>query len=180
MVEIEINDKSIEPKEYFTVLKGRINKSSKDKLRKQLDVLGEQIIMAKKIGQENFLNKLSFCYKTILKEQELLARGVEDFVYKDDIKSFIDKVEPKNSIKIIELSRYQRAIPIDNLKIIEETKKWNLFDDYCVVFTDFTDNNYQTEEERKLVERNRDPIVFGYFKEKQSGAHLDRDWETTQ
>ncbi len=182
MTEIEINKEAIEPKDYFKILKGNIKKSVKDKLESQLEALGSQIIHAKEAGQKNFLERLSFCYEVIIKEQKLLAHGTDRFVYKEDIKSFLDVVEPKNSIKIIELGRYPRAIPIENLKTIQEAKKLEIFDDFCVVFTDLTGQDYQTPEEKKFVAKNRDPIVFGYFKDNPSAIQHERfyfitDWE---
>lgn len=181
-VEININNEAIEPKDYFKILKGNIKKSIKEKLESQLEALGSQIIHAREVGQKNFLERLSFCYEVIIKEQELLAYGIDRFVYKEDIKSFLDVVEPKNSIKIIELSRYPRAIPIDNLKAIQEAKELQIFDDFCVVFTDLTGQDYQTPEEKKFVAKNRDPIVFGYFKDTPSATQHERfyfitDWE---
>ncbi len=182
MKEIEINKEAIEPKDYFKILKDNIKKSVKDKLESQLEALGGQLIHARDIGQKNFLERLSFCYEVIVKEQKLLAQGIDRFVYKDDIKSFLDIVTPKNSIKIIELSRYPRAIPIDNLKAVQVAKELEIFDDFCVIFTDLTGQDYQTPEEKKFVAKNRDPIVFGYFKDKSSATQHERfyfvtDWE---
>ena len=180
--EFEVNEEAIEPKDYFKVLKSKLKKSEKNKLEAQLDSLGEQIIHARQVGQKNFLERLSFCYDVILKEQLLLANGHESFVYKEDIKVFLDKVTPKNSIKIIELSRYPRAIPVDNLKAIEAVQKLKVFDDFCVVFTDLSGEDYATPKEKKFVQRNRDPVVFGYFKDKESSTQHERfyfitDWE---
>ncbi len=182
MTQININQEAIEPKDYFKILKGNIKKSIKDKLEAQLEALGSQIIHAREVGQKNFLERLSFCYEVIIKEQTLLAQGIDRFVYKEDIKSFLDIVEPKNSIKIIELSRYPRAIPIENLKAIQEAKAMGVFDDFCVVFTDLTGQDYQTPKEKEFVAKNRDPIVFGFFKDKPTATQHERfylitDWE---
>lgn len=182
MTDITINKEAIEPKDYFKILKDNVKKSVKDKLEAQLEALGSQIIHARDVGQKNFLERLSFVYDVITKEQILLAQGIDRFVYKEDIKSFLGIIEPKNSIKIIELSRYPRAIPIENLKVIQEAKEMNIFDDFCVVFTDLTGQDYQTPEEKQFVAKNRDPIVFGFFKDKPTATQHERfylitDWE---
>lgn len=181
-IEIKTNPEAMEPKDYFKILKGNIKQSAKADLERQLETLGSQIIHAREIGQKNFLERLAFCYEVITKEQTLLVHNISKFVYKEDIKSFLDIVEPKNSIKIIELSRYPRAIPIENLKRIQEVKKLEIFDDFCVVFTDLTGQDYQTPEEKKFVTKNRDPIIFGYFKDNPSATQHERfyfitDWE---
>jgi len=180
--EIAVNKDAIEPKDYFKILKSNVKKSVKEKLEAQLEALGAQIIHAREVGQKNFLERLSFCYDTVLKEQSLLAQGVDRFVYKEDVKSFLDVVEPKNSIKIIELERYPRSIPLDNLKQIQDVQKLGIFDDYCVVFTDLTGQDYQTPKEKAFVAKNRDPIVFGYFKDMPTATQHERfyfitDWE---
>lgn len=179
---VSVNEDAVEPNQYFKVLKGNLNKLDQKKLQEQLNLIGEQIVLAKVVNQKAFLRKLAFTYETIIKEQELLVHGIEKFVYKDDVKNLIDKVKPVNSIKIIELDRYPRAIPLDNLKKIKEIKEKNIFDNFCVVFTDFTKEDYTTPEEKKWVEKNKDPVVFGYFRHEKTGIMHDRfylvtDWE---
>jgi hypothetical protein len=153
-----------------------------------LNAIGALIIEAKKIGQRSFLEKLVFTYTTMFKEQNLLANGIDTFCYKDDIKLFLDRITPKNSIKIIELERYPRPIPIDVMKKIQTVQKKELFDDYFVVFTDFTgvktgtSTDYATRAEKQFIQRNKDPIVFGFFQHKETGLKHDRvyyiaDWE---
>ena len=79
-------------------------------------------------------------------------------MYKDTIEDYITNVADK-SVKIIELSRYMREIPDELVDTIERTK--NLFDEFYVVFTDYTGR-----EERKIEKerRDKDPILFGVFK----------------
>ena len=179
---IEVNEDAIQPKDYFKIVKGKFKTQTKDKLEKQLKTIAQNIIAAKKVGQTAFLHKLAFTYDIVLKEQVLLSSGFKKYVHKEDVQMFIDKVQPKNSVKIIELERFPRAIPMKNLKDIQKAKDLEIFDDFCVVFTDFTDNDYQTKEEKDLIKKNRDPIVFGYFKHEKSGLRHDRfylvtDWQ---
>lgn len=181
-IEIEVNTDAVEPSDYFKILKGKIKNVSEDDLKSQLSVIGEQLIAARNIGQQTFLEKLAFTWETILKEQILLKCGITQYVYKDDIKYFLDNIKPQNSIKIIELERYPRAIPLDVLHRVNDVKSKNIFDEFCVVFTDFTSEKYQSEEDKKVIERNKDPIIFGYFKQKETGLKHDRfyfvaDWE---
>lgn len=178
----EINEKAIEPNEYFKVLKGGLKKTELTALQKQLDIIAEHIVLARNVGQKNFLKKLSFSYETIIKEQLLFTKGYKEFVFKDDVRQFLDKVTPKNSVKIIELERFPRSIPVANLKKIQEAQDLNIFDDYAVVFTDFTKDKHQTSADKKTIARNRDPIVFGYFEDKKENYYHDRfyfitDWE---
>lgn len=179
---VEVDPNAIEPKDYFKVLKGKLQHAKDDQLQNQLDVIAQQLVAANRIGQKKFLYQLAFTHKALVAEQKLLTHGVTQFVYKDDVKEFIDKVTPKNSVKIIELQRFPRAIPLDVQKRIEDVKNLNLFDDFLVVFTDFTGSDHKDKEEQKVIARNRDPIVFGIFFNEKTGLKHDRfyfvaDWE---
>lgn len=171
----------MEPHEYFAELKTNLKDAQKAEFESQMATIKEQILAASEIGQKTFLHRLSFTHEVIKKEQELLAYGISKYMLRDDITKFLDKVVPKNSIKIIELDRYPRPIPLDVMTKIKEVKELGIFDDFFIVFTDFTDNTYETPEEKKMVERNRDPVVFGWFKLDKPNFKHDRvyyvaDW----
>lgn len=216
---ITVNPDSMEPSQYFKILKENIKGIDANMLENHLNLIGAQLIKAKGIGQKSLVDKLSMTYDVIKREQMILAAGYDKFVYQDDVKKFIDLAKV---IKVIELERFPRAIPHDNLEDIKDAKelhtiekkiekqkkkvlqqdpknkkkkieveietdveveiKHPMFDDFCVVFTDLVNENHTTEEEKAYVNRNRDPIVFGYFKHKNSGLLHDRfyfitDWE---
>lgn len=83
---------------------------------------------------------------------------------------------------MIELDRFPRTIPLENLERIKEAKGLEIFDDFMVIFTDLTNNVQSTEEEMKFVDRNKDPVVFGYFRHEEAGINHSRfyfitDWE---
>lgn len=179
---LEINPEAKEPNEYFKLLKSSTLRVDEKALMASLDVIAEHILQAKKIGQVAFLRKLAFTGDVLLKEQILYQSGFKDFVLIDDIKKYIDKVKPVNSVKIIELERYPRAIPWEAMSNIAKAQDLGLFTDFCVIFTDFSDADYKTPEEKKMVARNRDPVVFGFFKDSDTGQKHDRfyliaDWE---
>lgn len=179
---VEVNDSAKTPTEYFNILKTSLTDSDEAKLKAQLNTIATQLIKAEQLGQTSYLNRLSFAYNTVIKEQLLLVSGFTKYVLKEDIQRFLRTVTPKNSIKIIELERFPRAIPNDNLDDIIRAKNLNIFDGFAVVFTDFTDEIVQTPAEKEYVQKNRDPIVFGYFKTKDNELNYDRyyfitDWE---
>ena len=150
-LEVVINPDTVEPAEYFRLLKDSIQHTNENMLEANLTKLGDLIIKARKIGQKAFLHKLAFAYQTIVKEQALLAAGINKYVYQDDIKTFLDKVK---EVKIIELERYPRAIPDDNMAEIQKAKEMGLFDDFVVVFTDLTGKDYKTEDEKQYGQRS--------------------------
>jgi hypothetical protein len=177
-----VNTEAVEPTEYFRVLKSKVDETTAKYLQDQLDVIAAQIVAAKEVGQQSFLNILSFAYQTIIKEQILLANGINKFVDKEDVKTFLDKVQPQNSIKVIDLSRFPRAIPLKVLKDIKHAQDLNIFDEFLVVFTDLQNLIKQDEATKEFINRNRDPVVFGIFKHDKIGIDHDRfyyitDWE---
>lgn len=169
-----------EPTEYFEELKSNLSQAELKDLENQLEAVSEQIVLAKKLGQNNMLHKLSFVYQTILRERVLLSSGLDTYVHKDDIVKYIESVTPKNSVKIIELDRFPRVIPPENAEAILKYK--DLFDEVCIVFTDFTDDDHKSEVDKVTVNKNKDPIAFGYFRNESANLRHDRfyfitDWE---
>lgn len=169
-----------EPTAYFEQLKSKLSEVQMADLESQIEALSEQILTAKELGQKNMLHKLSFVYQTILREKVLLINDINTYVYKEDIVRFIESVKPANSVKIIELERFPRVIPEENATKILKYKEF--FDEVCIVFTDFTEDNHESEADKQIVNRNRDPIAFGYFKNASANLRHDRfyfitDWE---
>lgn len=179
MTEVIEATEDFEPTAYFEQLKSMLSEVHMTELESQIEALIDQIVMAKSLGQKNMLHKLSFVYQTILREKVLLVNDIRNYVYKDDIVKYIENVKPKNSVKIIELERFPRVIPEENAEVILKYKDY--FDGICIIFTDFTENTYESETDKKIVQRNRDPIAFGYFNNEKANLRHDRfyfitDW----
>lgn len=130
-----------------------------------------------KTGQKQALAKLVYTLKVINKECILVSIGYNQYVYKDAIDYYIDNHQDElHPVKIIELAEYTRTIPEDIVKKVEETK--DIFDEFFVVFTDYTGKEDQRVEAEK---RNRDPILFGVFLDTKSRVCIERfyyigDW----
>lgn len=172
----------MEPKEYFEELKGQGKTMDTETLKKNLEAIDNIIESSFSLGQDKLLHRLVFTREIIEKEQTALVCGYDTYVYSEDVLKFIEKVTPKNSVKIIELENFPRVIPEKNAADIVTAKNWNLFDRFYVVFTDFTNNDYRTPEQKATIIRNRDPIVFGAFNIVKDSTVYDRlyfitDWE---
>jgi len=172
----------MEPVEYFNALKDEINIADSDELQNILKTIESELIRANQIGQTTIVERLIFARKSIAREIEASLNGINRYVYKSAISKFIDNVLPANSVKIIELKRYHRIIPEKNMREIKRIQELNIFDDFCVVFTDLTNENVETPEEEAFKIRNRDPIVFGYHRKERTSLRSDRfylitDWE---
>ena len=156
--------KEITPSQYFDYLKGAKNVITTEALKDSYDAFIKLAEKYQKLGQVESLKKLCFLADTLVKEEKLIELGINTFVYKDTIEDYIENVADK-TVKIVELSRYMREIPDDLVDTIEKTKP--LFDEFYVVFTDYTG-----KEERKVEKerRDKDPILFGVFKNRTNVA----------
>lgn len=153
---------AITPSQYFENLKNAKQTITTDALKNSYSIF---IKLAKKydeLGQTEFktesLKKIDFLVDVLSKEEKLIDIGVTTFIYKDVIEDYIENIADK-TVKIIEMSRYMRKIPDDLVEVVDKTKE--LFDEFYVVFTDYTG-----QEERKVEKerRDKDPILFGAFK----------------
>lgn len=153
-------DFAIEPAKYFEVVKEKKNQNTDEVLDKFYESCIVLLDKYRKTGQELSMRKLMFIINCIPKERELLKLGYDIFIYKDDIEEYINSVRNK-VIKIIELKNYSREIPDELVDTIEQTK--DIFNgNFYVLFTDYTG-----KEERRVekARREKDPILFGVFKQ---------------
>lgn len=162
--EKKVEEKSITPSQYFDYLKDAKQTITTEALKKSYDVfikLGQKYV---DLGQKESLKKLCFLADTLVKEEKLIELGITTYVYKDVIEDYIENVADK-AVKIVELSRYMREIPDDLVETIKKSRE--LFDELYVVFTDYTG-----KEERKVEKerRDKDPILFGAFKNQDNVA----------
>ena len=160
MAQIKDNEQKevITPSQYFDFLKGAKQNITTEALKNSYDSFLTLASKYQKLGQVESLKKLCFLADTLVKEEKLIEMGITTYVYKDTIEDYITNVADK-TVKIIELSRYMREIPDELVDTVEKTK--NIFDEFYVVFTDYTG-----KEERKIEKerRDKDPILFGVFK----------------
>lgn len=162
-------NEEIPAEQFFSSLKEKKN----DITVQALNDLFEQnkILMNRMIrsGQIDAADRLMFHLKNIKREQEAIEAGYTKYVYRDDIDFFIDKVA-KQTVKVIDIESYERAIPEDITQAAEKARPY--FDQLYVLFTDYTG-----KEDRKVELKNRtkDPILFGAFYHKDyEGNRLER------
>lgn len=180
---IKIGDKyynkdDISPTVYFDYVKGMKKNIEDENLRSVADNCLVLLKKTKITGQTPMARKIFNQYSVIMKELRAASFGFETIIYKSDAEKFIKDIS-KHPVKIIELENYPREIDdkvLDKLMIAKEN---NLFDEYYVLFTDYTG-----EETKKIAKerRDKDPILFGAIKnEDKNGIPEERlfyigDW----
>lgn len=173
-LEEEKKDELISPYEYFQRVKSRVEVMDNPKLTKLINNAKQLFDKYQVTGQTKAAKRLAFHLKSLLKEEKLLELGINKFVYRNDIENYIENVS-KKPVKIIELENYPREIPDEIVETITKTK--DLFDKMYVLFTDYSEGQLQKE-----VEKERDPILFGAFHNKDCSVMIERmyylgDWE---
>lgn len=165
----------ISPSKYFEDVKSKRNTITNDDLCKIYDNclrLANKYAITK---QTKGLKKLMYHMKSIEKEMKALELGFNTFVYQDDIENYIDNIASK-VVKVIELKNFEREIPDEIVELIKKSN--DIFDEYYVIFTDYTGKvEKQIEKER----REKDPIVFGVFRDEDTKTIIERfyyigDW----
>ena len=176
VIDVEVVEEAVNPDMYFKMIKDMKHTTSDEDLDKFYDSSLLLLEKYKKLGQKAMLRKLMFIVDCIPKERELVKKGIDVFIYRDDIEEYINSVENK-VVKIIELKNYPREIPDELVPTIDETR--DIFDEYFVLFTDFTG---KIERKVEADRRAKDPILFGAFMDSRNNNLNDRlyylgDWE---
>lgn len=169
----EQKEKTITPSQYFDYIKGAKNIMTTELLKSSYEAFLKLAEKYHKLGQVESLKKLCFLADTLTKEEKLIELGINTYVYKDTVEDYITSVAD-STVKIVELSRYMREVPDELIETIEKVKP--IFDELYVVFTDYTG-----KEERKVEKerRDKDPILFGVFKNNSNVAdrfYFIGDW----
>lgn len=150
---------NMDPEDYFKNLKDKKQETTDEFLQSLYTNTETLIKKAFALGQKVAVRKLMFTAEVIEKEKKLFDLGFKTFLYRDDIEYYIDKVA-KSVIKIIELKNYTRVIPDEVAEQVIKLKEENIFDEYFIVFTDYTN---ESAREVKKEDIRKDPILFGVF-----------------
>ena len=156
-----LDPKTLTPSEYFEKLKDAKNDITVETIKNSFDTILHLAEKYKKLGQKRSLGKLKYLTEILKDEEKLIEFGITTFIYRDTIEDYIDHVD-KNVVKIIELENYMREIPDELVEVIEKTK--DIFTNFYIVFTDYTG-----KEERRVetARKEKDPILFGCFQNRE-------------
>ena len=170
-----MEERILTPQEYFEIVKGKKQHITDEDLLRVYDNCLTLINKYKITGQSVGLQKLIFHLECIEREREIVKAGIDTFIYRSDIEDYIDNIA-KDTVKIIELNRYERELPDEIVNVVE--KVGPLFNQMYVVFTDYT-GKVERQVEKSL--RSRDPILFGVFQDLVSQSVVERfyylgDW----
>lgn len=168
-------EKDDDVQEYFDRVKDKIVVTNKTLNKSQLDALPKYIENCKANGQKALVKYLKKNLVVLMRERRLLDFGIDKYIHVEDITKFIKRVK-HHSIKICELENFPRIIPSDVVEKLNKCKENNLFDNYYVLFTDYTDEEFLTENQVKQRRVNKDPILFGTMEALEVRHYVIADW----
>lgn len=160
---------------YFDDIKSKVTSFNKESLEQDLQTLPKYIEYAKKNGQISLEKKLKEQAYTIIRERVLLRSGINKKVTLEDIVRFIDSIK-NHVIKFCELELFPRVIPLEVSEKIQKCKEAELFDAYYILFTDYINEEFINEEQKKTRKINKDPIVFGTINNSKEKYYFIADW----
>ena len=171
-----INEKEPDQiQKYFDNIKDSFITLKPEYLKKSMGLLPNYIELAKQTGQLSLAKKLSENLVIMVKERVLLDNKITKVITGDQICKYIDSIK-NHYVKFCELEHFPRVLPKDVITKLENCKNKELFDEYYVLFTDYTDEELLSEQQKEKRKINKDPILFGAFKENQNRFYFIADW----
>lgn len=161
MAEKKITESTpLSPSEYFQKLKDKSFEADLKELYKLRDNAMQMMKRYMITGQKSGAQKLYRFVELCEREAKIVRAGFTTYINREDLDNYISNVADK-AVVIGKLEEYERDLPDDIIDKVALAKEQELFDEYCVVFTDYTGKV------RKKVEadrREKDPILLGMLR----------------
>ncbi len=157
---------------YFKLIKKKMGVLKDMAYSKRMEKIQALCDKAASDGQVAFSEELARKFLVLAREAELYAMNKRIFLDYSIYTKFCSKTERK--VCLTKLQNYARPIPQKVLSEKERLHKLKLFDDYVVMHYDAP--HVVSETEVEIVERQKDPILFGRI-EFSSKLYFIDDWE---
>lgn len=164
--------RSISPKVYFRFVKSKLVSADVEVLTAKLKKLGKMVVAAKETEQTAMYEALSIQLALVVREQEAAAAGYGKLIRKETVDKFIKLVEGR-VIRFDSLDKFPRTIPKAIRTKIQKVKAEEIFDDFQVLYVDYTGEELKTNKQKIL---DKDPILFGRFSFAPDNLYFIADW----
>lgn len=150
----EVNE-TLTPSQYFESVKEKMETETQENIKRLYNVAIDKLKKYIITGQSNAAKELYAKCLYLEKESKLLEKGVNRYVLRQDIEEYIENVADE-CVCVIEMRNFDRPIPDEIIDVVSDTM--DIFDEFFIVFTDYTgEKRSKVEKER----RDKDPILFG-------------------
>lgn len=161
---------------YFRYVKKKFTKIEQKELERRLIKLVNLRLQAITVDQQGLLESVEAMLLTAAREQALLVKGMDRYILKEHIDKFIktsSTIKTKN-IYMNQLDKFPRPIPTAVQKKIVAAKALQVFDEFQVLYTDYTATPVVKSVADKV--REKDPIVFGTMLGAPDRLYYIADW----
>ena len=146
----------LSPAEYFELIKSKMVEETSENIQYLYNLTMDKLKKYMVTGQKSAAKELYAKCLALTKEMKVIETGkVSKYISLKEIDNYIDKIADK-CVVVVELKNYDRNIPDELIDIVVETK--DIFDEFYVIFTDYTGEKRSKVEKEK---QNKDPILFG-------------------
>lgn len=177
------HEKTASPKVFFRFIKKKLKEEEIYKIQKRLILLRKSLEEANMIGQdglsEECMRAIVLCAREI-KISTILRLPIRKIdvglIYKYMNRVVEDKSasEKKKVVKYTNLKAFPRAIPEKVACKIRDAKRAELFDEYTILYLDYSEQQEMKATEQKV--REKDPVLFGSFKENPNTLYFIAEW----
>ena len=164
--------RDISPKLYIRYVKSKLGKIETKRVQERLSKLKKMISYADNMGQQALYEELSREIAVLVQEAEMVAQGVDQYLDKEHITKFIGKVKDR-TVLFERLEEFPRIVPKKIRDKLDKLKKANTFDEYWIVYVDYTSEVLKTVQEKV---REKDPIIFGKLSFLPDRYYFVADW----
>lgn len=148
--------------DYFERIKKSCTELTKEDIDKAKSTAQTLTDWFRVTGQSDALTKINFMARVLEAETLFIERGGKYAINRKDLvwaAKEIDEEGAKNLL-LATLAKFQRVIP--GPVVAEMLKYKDIFDDFFILCTDYTDDHaMRNEEEEERREIEKDPILFG-------------------
>ena len=162
----------ISAKLYLKFVKSKLTKVQIEKVNRRLAKLQKLVIYSSEMGQQALYEELTKEVAILIREAEMVSLGINSWVSKEHIDKFKNDVKEK-VIKFDTLENFPRVIPANVQRKLKGLKKAGVFDQFHILFIDYTDEKLKTNKEKI---REKDPILFGQLKYQPNRFYYIADW----
>lgn len=165
----------VKPQHYFRFIKSKLTVMEQDKLQRRLTNLKLMVVDAQDLDQRALYEKLCEVLAVVVRESEAVACGIDTWIDKKTIEKFRLKVVGK-VVKFESFDKFPRLVPKAPKAKIAAAMRKNLFDEYWILYVDYTGDKQEELKTNKEKIRNKDPIVFGRYLYQPDRYYAIADW----
>jgi len=158
---------------YLKYVKSKLGKIQIEKSKNRLAKLQKLVSYSKEMGQQALYEELTREVAMLVQETEMWSFGVDRWLLQHDIDKFRHMIKDK-VIKWDQLQNFPRIVPASVQQKVKKLKKANIFDEYWILFIDYTGAAPLKTNKEKI--KQKDPILFGRQKFQPDRFYFIADW----